>query len=219
MQRCEKCGISLVGSHAFCPLCQGPVSGTPQPEEEIFPVLPLKKPRLWVRIMAFLSVAIAGISLAVNYAFPSGGWWCILVAAGLACLWVSFGFAVIKRRNIPKSIVWQTIILSLAAFGWDHFTGHHGWSVNYVIPLLCTSALLAVILVGRITRHRLADYLVYLILNILLGIIPLIFLLWGQLYVRWPSLLCLTISLLSLAALAIFRGSSLLAEVQRRTHL
>lgn len=219
MQKCEKCGVSLAGSHTFCPLCQGPVTGTPHPEEEIFPLIPLKGHRLWIRIMAFISISVAGICLAVNLAFPFGGWWCLFVIAGLACLWLSASFAVIKRRNIPKGIVWQVFILSLLAIGWDHFTGKHGWSVNYVVPLLCTCTILSMMVVGKIMKLKVADYLVYLILNILFGTIPLLFLLLQWANVRWPSLLCITISLLSLAGLIIFRGNSLWAELQRRTHL
>ena len=56
------------------------------------------------------------------------------------------------------------------------------------------------------------------LLAALLSVIPLLMLIFGQVRVRYPSVICVACSIISLAALAIFFGRSLLIEIKRRLH-
>ena len=50
------------------------------------------------------------------------------------------------------------------------------------------------------------------------SVIPLLMLIFGQVRVRYPSVICVACSIISLAALAIFFGRSLLIEIKKRLH-
>ena len=51
------------------------------------------------------------------------------------------------------------------------------------------------------------------------GIVPLVFLLTGMLAVILPSLLCVGISVISMAALFLFEGERMMTELRRRLHI
>ena len=40
---CKKCGVEVFGDKRCCPLCQGELAGTPEPEREAFPKTPPPK--------------------------------------------------------------------------------------------------------------------------------------------------------------------------------
>jgi len=64
-----------------------------------------------------------------------------------------------------------------------------------------------------------SDCLLYLILNILLGLVPLVLLLCGMLRVLYPAVLCAAVSVVFLTILILFEGSALKDELRRRLHL
>jgi MFS superfamily sulfate permease-like transporter len=102
---------------------------------------------------------------------------------------------------------------------WDVFTGWHGWSVDYVIPIAFASVMTATAILARILKMPTETYMVYSVLLILYGIIPAIFVLSGLSTIIYPSLICVAGSLLSLAALLIFESRNMIEELKRRLHL
>lgn len=221
MLYCKKCNVSIDGARLQCPLCQDILSGTPEQDGEIFPKLPTnrEKYQFIMRTMIFASITIVVISVALNFLFPANGWWSVFVTAAIGCMWVSLSSAIRRRHNIPKNILWQVVILSALAVGWDIFTGWYGWSVDYAIPAVCVFAMVAVCGFAVFMKLRIEEFLIYLILDGLLGFVPLIFLLIGQLRVLYPSVICVAVSLISFAALCSFAWDELTSEVKKRLHL
>ena len=222
MQFCEHCHVSVAGSHRRCPLCQGPLTGAPDPGEDVFPVLAEDRHRLrlFLRLGAFGTIAAALICLAVNFMFPTGVWWAGFVAAGLTSVWLLVIIALRKRHNIPKTILWLVVLGGLLGLFWDRCTGWHGWGFSYVIPILCSGAMLALMILPRLLRLRLSDYLFYLAIDILFGSLPVVFYLTGLLGdTLAPSLICVCISAHSLSAVLVFQGRELVGEISRCMHL
>ena len=89
---------------------------------------------------------------------------------------------------------------------------------NYVTVNDCANALLAIGAAAAILKLHPEDYMIYLLLAALLSVIPLLMLIFGQVRVRYPSVICVACSIISLAALAIFFGRSLLIEIKKRLH-
>ena len=219
MLYCEKCGVYLSGTMSRCPLCQGEVTG--QPEEDAYPALPETRRPYWltVRLAGLLTAAALAVCAAVNYCFPEGGWWVLFVAAGLASAWLLIGVAFWKRRNPMKAIAWLLAVVPALVLVWDWRTGFMGWSINFVLPCFIPCMQLAVAAAIRLLRLRPADYLLYLSICVLAGFLPLIPLLWGALWMIYPSVVCAGVSAISLSALLLFQGAALKAEIIRRTHL
>ena len=219
--RCDKCKIELIGAENRCPLCQSDLIGEPNEEKAVFPRIPymMRPNHRFLSSVAFVSVAIGIISIAVNLSFPETGWWSILVIAGIISLWLSLIVIIKKHGNIHKTIIYQVAVISIVSVFWDLFTGFHKWSINYVIPISCTSALVLMAVLARIMKLNIADYMIYIILDTIVGIVSLILLLCGILTVKFPSTICFAASFISLAAMVVFAGKTLRSEMQRRMHL
>ena len=221
MLHCDHCGVDLPGAPGHCPLCQNTPSGTPDSSGQVFPNLPASRPisRVLLAWSVFCSISAAVICVAINLVLPAGGWWSLFVMAGIVSLWVDFAIVLKKRTNIPKGILWQVAVVSIIAYFWDLFTGFHGWSVDYVLPILCTCAMVAMTLVAKIRRLHIQDYVLYLVLDCILGFISFVLILVGTVHAVVPSALCFASSVIFLAFLLSFEGKALLAEFQRRFHM
>lgn len=220
MRKCGKCSLTLRGSPARCPLCHGDLGGAPE-GEEVFPVVPsaLWRHRTVIRLMWFITLVVAVVCVAVNLGTRPGRWWSLFVLAGLGSFWLSFAFVTSKRGNIPKAILWQVGVISFLAVAWDLATGFHLWSLDFVVPILCTCALVAMAAASWALRLEIQDYILYLLLDSLFAIIPLAFILLDVVRVVYPSVICVAAGAISLGALWVFEGPALWAELRRRTHL
>ena len=221
MRYCEKCNVSVTGQLLQCPLCQGPLTGEADREGNVFPEIPLTGNPFWliVRLLLFGTIVVCTVCIAVNVIFPERGWWSLLVGAGLCSGWITVGLAIRKRGKPLKAILWLVCAGSVIIFLWDYCTGLIGWSIDFVLPILYTCTMIAIFVIARLMHRRIQDYLVYLILNILLGLIPLILLLTGAVHTVYPSLVCVVVSVIYLSALILFAGNALKEEWIRRMHL
>ena len=221
MLYCKNCGIRLPGKYARCPLCKGELTGTPEEAGNVFPTFPPRRKTGGTLLPWFAlgSVAAAAVSAAVNLVLPSGGWWFQFVVGGIGSVWLSLLLVLKKRRNIPKTILWQVCLLSVLAVVWDLLTGFRGWSLDYVFPILCTAAMIAMAVIAKAKKLNIQDYILYLIIDCVFGLLSFAFLVAGKVRVVVPSAVCFASTVIFLAALLFFQGKALLAEIQRRFHL
>ncbi len=217
---CRKCGVRILGEKRTCLLCGSTLTG-PVLQESAFPELqPGQQPNWFaLRLSLFMTVVAAVICVTVNASTTPDKWWSLFVLGGLSSLWCTIGIAVYKRRNVPKLILWQAGWIIGLSILWDLLTGFHRWSVNFVVPLTCTLALLAMTILARVTRRDIGDYVIYLMIDILWGVSAFLLILCGVLTVVLPTYICLGTCVLLLSALIIFRGKTLWAEISRRMHL
>lgn len=218
MKYCAHCKVSVTGHWKRCPLCQNTLTGEDSPD--VFPIV--EKPhtnRLFLQLLIFLSIAAAAICGLINSTLPQTGAWSVFVIAGILCMWISVGIAILKRRSLLKNIAWQAFAFSVLAILWDYFTHWHAWSVNFVVPCILVFTMLLTPLLIHFLNLPLGTYLVYISLVFLFGLIPAIFLLLHIPTIALPSLICVGFSLISLAALLAFHGRKLLQELQRRLHM
>ena len=221
MLYCKHCKVELSGNPQQCPLCQSKPVRQPDGSAEVFPAItkqdaPSRRVLAWI---AFGTVSAAVICIAINLILPAGGGWSVFVAAGIASLWFSFYLTLKKRKNLPKNILWQVGSISLLAYLWDRFTGFHGWSIDYVLPSLCTCAMIAVSFVAKIRRLHIQEYILYLVMVCILGVVSFVLLAVGAVQVVIPSAICFASSVIFFASLLFFQGKALWAEIQRRLHL
>ncbi|MBU5419310.1 hypothetical protein KQI11_04135 [Acetanaerobacterium sp. MSJ-12] len=221
MKYCEQCKVSVTGQRSRCPLCQSVLRDEGEPYEEVFPVIPTVYNRFqfFFKLLIFASAVLGIVSAVINLLLPQSGVWSLFVLGGIGCLWVFLFIAVRKRNNIPKNILWQVAVTILFCLLWDLFTGWHGWSVDYVVPSICVAAMAALAVTAKVFRLVVGDFLFYLLISVLFGILPVISILLGWVQVLYPSLICVGCSLVSLAAILIFQGENMKREWRRRMHL
>ena len=72
MKTCPHCHIQVGGSAQYCPLCQNPLVGTPEPNRYPKVVPPARQASLFYRIAAFVLLGAAVICGVVDYIMTEG---------------------------------------------------------------------------------------------------------------------------------------------------
>lgn len=221
MKYCEKCKVRIPNPKEKCPLCQGMLSAGDGSERETFPNIPTvyKQYSLYFKILILSSVAAGLICVMINLLVPQSGVWSLIVVGGLLCMWVPLWTAIRKKGNLSKNILYQAVVLSVLITLWDIFTGWHRWSVNFVIPALCISAMLGIAIVGQVMHLHPEEYIVYLLIDIVFGAAPLVFFLTGLANVGWLCLISVVISVICLTTVCLFSPIDIRQELRKRLHL
>ncbi len=221
MKYCEKCKVSVANPKQRCPLCQGVLRDGDGTERETFPSIPTiyRQYSLYFRILILVSVAAGLIAVTVNLLLPESGIWSLFVLGGLGCVWLPLYTIMRKKSNISKNILWQVVVLSGLLVFWDVFIGWYRWSVNFAIPGLCISAMLGLSIVGRVRRLRPEDYMVYLLIDVIFGLVPLLLWVTGVATFGWVCLGSMVVSVLGLTTVLLFSKASVWQELKKRFHL
>lgn len=216
---CNNCKVEVVGNRKTCPLCQGVLTGEKQ--DEVFPKISFiyTEHGVFFKIMLLVSVIIASVSVALNALLPKTGAWSLFVLGGIGSAWISMISAINKRNNLPKNIVYQVMIISAIVILWDLLTGWRGWSITYVIPFVCFFAMISMAIISKIRNLYVEDYILYIVIDGVFGLIQVIFALAGWLTALYPSLICVVTSIISLSFILIFKQKELTAEIKRRLHI
>ena len=219
MKYCEKCKVNIRGNVEHCPLCQHELNGASC--ERMFPVinLPYKRYTFVVKLLILITVTVGIISFGINLIIPSSGWWSAFVVLGILCFWISFTLAIKKRSNISKAITYQAVAVSAISIFWDIITGWHGWSLDYIFPILCVMTMASMSIIVKATNIPVGDYILCMIADSIFGIAPIIFYLCNLLNVIIPSIICFCASVVSLTAIILFEGRSIKDEITRKFHI
>lgn len=221
VQNCIHCKVKIRGEHSACPLCASIPSDRGDYKEDVFPHIPTiyQEFNIFIRILVLVSIVGVVVSFAVNMIFTQESTWSILVAAAVACMWLSLFFIIRKRNNIPKTILWQVGIISVLSVIWDRSMGWLGWSIDYVIPTAWILAMIVMAVGAKILKIGVRDLTVYLLIDAIFGFIPVVFIIFGWVDVIFPSVICVAASIISLSALILFEGDNIKAELNKRMHI
>lgn len=220
MLYCKKCRMYVEGHKERCPLCQGELSGE-NPSPEPYPKLAQDKfgRSALQKIINFATIVAAVITLALNLMFPLESFSSLFAIAGVASIWVTLTIGITYRKRLFKNITFQLFFITAACVLWDVATGWRGWSIDFVLPCACVAYMFSIFILSKIIKGPQNSYIIYLVLDAVYGIVPLILLLSGVLKVIYPSVICFACSLISIFGLLIFDGKSLKEEVTRKLHI
>ena len=196
------------------------ISSTP-----IEPDYPVIKPckqweKKWIRIYTFISLMIVVACTFIELHFISSTHWPTYVAAGVATVWVASLVGYKKRHNLLKNAMWQLVLLSLGCVLWDWFIGWTGWSIDFVLPVLCLSILLFMFAISRARKDTPREYMVYYVMACLYGmLVPFVLILFHVVHWTMLSHICIALSFMVLAGLIIFKGKEFQEEMRKKLHL
>lgn len=220
MKYCRHCKVHIRGEGKKCTLCENKLEGLKEESEEVFPhIPPFYKSNLALKMMIFISIVALVVSFGIDMIFPSNINWPILFMFAVISIWIGLINIVQKRYHIPKRILWQVIIISILAVFWDYKTGWRGWSLDYVIPIACVSAMIIMYITAKIMNLSMSDYITYVVLNAVFGIIPVLFMVFDLVHVAYLSIISIGFSIISLSAMVIFEGKEIKAEISKRMHI
>ncbi|MBR5066998.1 MAG: hypothetical protein IKX08_05055 [Lachnospiraceae bacterium] len=228
MKMCPHCKINIGGNLEKCPLCQNLLTG--EGERDYVPKIEIKTRlrRKAFKIVMFVFFALIILNLAADFLFinidhPS---WSPLVVAWLLVIGWIIEFIIRKHYNLLKAMFFTMIALVILSFfseayitlAWD--LPYHGVTAGYVVPILCSGNLVANFILSFIDKHFTDYSLIYMFLNILVGVAPWIALL--IFYRNKPPLtwsICMVINVLAFFGLIVFKGRTVLEEFKKRFHM
>ena len=220
MKYCRHCKVLIRDDRERCVLCENTLEKTGGKSEDIFPVIPpFYESKLALKIMVFISIIAIVVSAAFSFIFPAEKSWSFLFIFAILSIWAGLVNILQKRYQIPKKIVWQVFIVSVLAIFWDYRIGWIGWSLDYVIPIATISAMIIMYVTAKILKLSVSDYITYALIDGVFGIIPVLFLLLDLVDVRFPSIISIGFSIISLSGIFIFQGKEIREEIQKRMHI
>ncbi|MFC0673861.1 DUF6320 domain-containing protein [Brachybacterium hainanense] len=221
MRRCYACGVDIEGAWEHCPLCGGTVTGTSVPSP--FPVLPLRysRRRLYQTLfLASLGVILASFALQLLFdRRPAGIGLGRSLWLGIAAMWLVTLMAVRKRRNVAKSVVYLVVIVGGICAYWDYLAGWDGWSLTYAVPIMCGCSILALVIAVPALRLETGDHVLYSGLTLLLGLVPMVFVVLGWVSDPLASICSTLASVLVLLLQQRVRFADAAHELGKRLHL
>ena len=198
---------------------QGIHAEKPEPEYPE-PDVPRKLKVRIFHIYSFICLAAILAFIALNFMFHPKTHWSLFTAAGIGSMWLATWIGVSKRYNLMKNLMWQLILVSAGSVLWDLSTGWHGWSVDFMLPAVCMSVSLSLLIIAKIQGQSAREYMIYFVMSGAYGIIfPLILLLSGVTKFRILSIVCIVVCSLILLALLIFRWREFQEEMQKKFHV
>lgn len=225
MKRCHKCHIEVMGSITRCPLCQNELEKTQVIEEESEDLYPRKIERqkddtLAIKIIGFIVFIISLISVFLNMILPYQNLWSPIVILIVGTIWLSIVIAIKYHKSLLKCLWQQMVIMTAVAIMIDFLAGKQGWSLTFVMPIVFTSSMIVMFFLSKILRLEVGDYMIYLLLDALFGLIPILVLLSPfEMSIRLPSYICILTSLISVVGLILFEGKAILNELKRRLYI
>ena len=220
MRYCDKCQIEVGGNLKFCPLCQNELHIQSEEVENFYPIVePRSNSHMLLKIFGFIAIVISILAVFFNIIFPNGTAWSVLIIGIMGFVWWSIAVAIKKHRHIVKYLWYQIMILSLLTMFIDYMTGNYGWAISIVIPFLLTTAMIVMFILPKVLNLQVGDYLIYLLLDALIGIVPFIFMIVGETISDIPSMICILTSIISVVGMIIFEGKTMMSELKRRLHV
>lgn len=221
MRYCSHCKVNVRGKRDKCVLCENILEEESNAKsEEIFPKIPpFYESHLALKIMVFISIVALVVSFGINMIFSSNINWPMLFMFAVISIWIGVIIIIQKRYHIPKKILWQVIIISVLAVLWDYKTGWRGWSIDYIIPIACVSAMIIMYITAKVMKLSVRDYITYVFLAGIFGIIPILFIIFNLVDVVYPSIISIGFSIILLSAIFIFQGKEIKDEITKRMHI
>ena len=212
--RCNECGIDISGQHSTCPLCKSALTGTPTLSP--FPPNTLettsKKARLILggitltliivaTLLCILSHASLGITFTINIAFV-----------------INYLFVrniILHSPSVFRSIVRYFLVIIALTYLW-YITTNNQYVIDYVIPGVSTTSLIFdSILIVLFAHQFVSSYSKYVVFNIAIGLLPLIFLASCTIENPIPSILNILMSIATGITLCLFTGRQFIDELRR----
>lgn len=217
MRKCDNCQVEIKGNWELCPLCELPLDLSQKVVSSSYPDVPMKYNRRSItKWLLTLSIVIIFVTLALGLIWQGRIQWLQASLFGVVTMWLAVLIILRKRRNVAKSILYLLITLSLLCIYLDYLIGWTGWSTTFAVPIICSASISGLFIASHFMKMRISDYVLYLVAAAMLGLVPILFLIFNWVGTVIPSGISIGLSALMLTIISILRGSEILRELQKR---
>ena len=232
MKHCRECNIDIDTNRVTCPFCRDILDEknnekTKMESYESYKESPYKNHTVR-KIFLFISLIAIFVCVLVNFLTFSGSFWSLFVVGGIFYLWILIRFTIMSRQNIALKLLLQAIGIGLILFFIQIENRSVHWLMPYALPFMMVATTLAITLLIFIKIMRYKDYMLYLIMVALLGIIPLILcfvettqylFMVGDKLIIWPSIVCCSYAGFTILGMFVFGERATKAEFIKRFHV
>lgn len=217
MQICPKCKVNIRGNKSCCPLCQGKLKTVEGESNPSFPTIKRKKISniTFLKVCTFLFVASEIVFLTINIMTQNKFSFISPVMLGILAGWITIVTTMYLRNNLIKVITWEVIVAIVVDIYVDLHTGFYGWSFAWMIPLTLIGLAIATIITALVLKLRLDEYILYLVLDLVMVLLQIVFIKNGMNKVPWPAVCSVMTYLILFAGVIIFRFSDLKNATQK----
>ncbi len=232
MKHCHECNIDIDTNRVTCPFCRDilkEINDDTTKMEDYQKYKETKQNSHTVRkIFIFLSLIAIFVCSLVNGLTFSGSLWSLIVIGGIIYLWVLIRITIMSRQNIALKLFLQAVAIGIILLFIQVQNNNIHWLMPYALPFLMVATTLAITLLIFIKIMRYRDYMLYLIMVALLGIIPIIlvfiettqylFEVDGKLII-WPSIVSCSYAVFTLIGMFLFGDRATKTEFIKRFHV
>ena len=221
MSHCKHCKTKVKGNWKSCPLCGRPLNHKDSDTEAssfLNPPLRFSRKKI-MRVFTLISLFAILLYFITQWIWTFEFFGLDYVLFGLMITWIIILILIRKRKNIVKGIIYLLILCSLISIYFDYWGGWNSWSITFVIPILSISALIAMMISIQLVDLKAEDYVLYLQLAAIVGIIPLLFLMMDWVEHPLPSLISVILSSIVLISVFIKHKSKIKNELEKRMHV
>lgn len=217
------CGITVLDEKAeVCPLCGGSL----QDQESCdrvkyngYPDIVAKRRKTTFFLRLLLSVCAGGSIVAAAINMMNGGFpWAVIVVASLMYVFIEFYTFFTPDLGIVAKITITLLLAALYVVVIDVTCGFQKWSLNYCLPTALIMFNIFIIILMFVNHRRWESYMILIVLPILLGILPLVFMHYGLVTDPLLSEIAFLSSILLFLVALIMGGANARAELKRRFH-
>ena len=79
--------------------------------------------------------------------------------------------------------------------------------------------MLGITIVSKVMHLKAEDYIIYLLINIIFGLVPFIFAVTGLASIKWLCLASMVVSVVGLTSVFLFSEANVWQELKKRFHL
>ncbi len=222
MKFCDSCEVYIDLAYERCPLCHkamGEAEGK-LPYPNAVPK-PQPKSRLTRRVKVLIALTILGMGICVlvNAIVWSGVFWSMLVIAPVLYVWLLIAGTVLSPWMNGAKVLLQLVGMSALLIAIERITPEKTWAQNYVIPFVIIAAIIMEIYYMYDNRKRWRESMVYVIVAVIIGFVPLILLGARVLTVWWPAAACAFMAGFTLVGFILFAVKQFKSEITKRFHL
>lgn len=219
---CEDCNVYVDACLKKCPLCKKVLTENPSDDTmypEVTKVKYIDKRDLNTDMLMFLTFVVIGICALVNVLTWHGVLWIVTVAAGLFFVWVLVKIVVMSDMFAGTKAFVQVLALFALAISIDYTAGFRGWSYEYVLPFILIASIVYIDLYSFFHKSYWRDNLLYAILFVALGFIPLVLYLTGLTHAFVPAVLSAVASVVTILGMLRFMVRQIRNEMRKRLHM
>lgn len=216
--KCNKCNVLVDAPINICPLCNSEIKYKKSLDSS-YPVLSTKANQKLIRkIIFFIACLICVTILCINYFLTPHIKWSVFVVLQIFLSYFVFYNIFNGRKKILKLLFTLNFIVCAIALFWDFYSGFMGWSINYVLPALCISYGIFMLVLRFVNYFAFRENSSYIYLNICLGFVPFGLVLLEKANENLLTYLSFLLAILNLLILIVFDGSTFKEDIAKKIH-